>query len=126
MSNPAVDQTYEIWQGNYDVMRIAVTDGDGGNVNLSSATARWWMGRSAKATGDDIYLQKATGGSGIQITNDAGLYYLEITLEPDDTNELTRTGRFYHEAEVILSGGEVVTVMTGDFVLHPTIIEPVP
>src|SRR5215203_5565647 len=118
---PSEDQTVRMWCGDSQALTITVRDADGGNVDLSGATARWWMGKSATATGTGIYLQKATGGSGITITSNAGLYTLNITIAPADTEDL-KPGDWYHEAEVIDSGGNVSTVTVGTFTLERDLV----
>jgi hypothetical protein len=110
-----------MWRGDSHTITIPVLDGDGANVNLTGATARWWMGRSATSTGTNVYIQKATGGDGITITSSSGLYTLNITLEPEDTEDL-RAGEWYHEAEVVDSSGNVATVTVGTFTLEADLV----
>lgn len=117
---PSENQTIEIWRGDSHTITIPVRDGDGNAVNLTGATARWWVGKSVNSTGTNVLIQKATGGSGITITSDAGLYTLNITVNPSDTEDL-RPGDWYHEAEVTLSG-VVSTVTVGTFTLNADLV----
>lgn len=117
---PATGQTVEMTRGDSHTITIPVRDGDGNAIDLTGATARWWMGKSVTATGTNILIQKATGGSGITITSDSGLFTLNITISPADTEEL-RAGDWYHEAEVILAGA-VSTVTTGTFTLNADLV----
>jgi hypothetical protein len=109
-----------MWRGDSHTIVIEVRDSDGNPVDLSAATARWWMGKNSRATGSNIYIQKDA-----TITSSGGVWFLNVAILPEDTEELTKTGTFYHEAEVILSGN-VSTVTVGDFVLMPDIIRTVP
>jgi hypothetical protein len=115
----ATGQTVEMWKGDTLTLTIPVRDQDGAIVDLSGATARWWMGKNSKASGSDVYIQKTAS-----IMEASGLYSLVVNIVPGDTEDLAKTGTFYHEAEVIDSSGRVSTVTVGDFVLYPAIITP--
>ena len=117
----ATDQNITMTRGDDLTVTIEVLDSTGANLNLSGGTARWWVGKTVNATGTSILIQKATGGSGITITESGGTYTLNVTINPEDTEEL-RAGDWYHEAEVITSGGSVYTVTTGTFALEADLV----
>jgi hypothetical protein len=119
---PAVGQDIVHYKGDSATITISVQDGAGNFVNLSGATARWWMGKSVSATGADVYIKKAIG-SGLEIDQPTTSEWdLVITLDPGDTENLTKVGTFYHEAEVVDADGNVSTVTIGKFTLKPTLI----
>ncbi len=125
---PAVNQDITHWRGDSRVITIGpIKDGNGEFVDLTGASARWWMGKNVNATGADIYVQKSDG-HGLVIDGDtAGGWSLIITLAPGDTENLTvKLGTFYHEAEVVDGDGDVSTVTTGKFILKPTLIPDAP
>ncbi len=120
---PAIGQTITHWAGDSATITIPVRDGTGAPVDLTGATARWWMGKNVKATGADIYVQKSTdvdGGIIIQQNSPTELGALIITIDAGDTEgQKPRTN--YHEAEVVI-GVSVSTVTTGDFIIKGTMI----
>lgn len=121
---PAISQDIVHYKGDSATITIPVLDGSGDAVDLTSATARWWMGKSVSATGTDVYVKKSIG-SGIVIDAETDRWLLVITLSPADTENLTKTGTFYHEAEVVDAAGNVSTVTIGKFTLKPTMIPDV-
>lgn len=119
---PAISQDITHYKGDSATITIPVKDAAGNFVNLSGATARWWMGKNVNATGADVYIKKGIG-TGLMITQPTtGEWDLVVTLAPADTETLTKTGAFYHEAEVVDSGGNISTVTIGKFTLVPTLI----
>jgi hypothetical protein len=61
MAGPAVNQAITHYQGDSLTITIGpVVDESGAAVDLNGATARWWMGKSAKATGTDVYIKKSS------------------------------------------------------------------
>ena len=126
---PAINQNIEHYAGDTATITIGpVVDGSGTDVDLSGATARWWMGKSVSATGTDIYLKKSVG-SGLaidRVTTDQ--WSIVITLLPADTDftaSAIKAGTYYHECEVVDAGGNISTVTIGKFVLKPTLIPDV-
>lgn len=118
---PAVDQTITHWAGDTATIRIPVVDGEGQPVDLTGATARWWVGKNVSATADaDIYVKKASG-AGLSIEISTAGSVVVITLEPGDT-EGKAAGTFYHECEVVDASGNISTVTIGKFILKPTLI----
>lgn len=117
---PATSQDVTHYQGDSATISIPVLDAAGAAVDLSGATARWWMGKNVKATGANIYIQKRDG-SGLVIDAETDRWVLVITLAPADTEALT-AGTFYHEAEVVDADGNVSTVTIGKFTLKPTMV----
>lgn len=120
MTTAAQDITH--YAGDDATITIVVLDGNGTKVDLSGATARWWMGKSKAATGADVYIKKSTGGSGITIDQTTDSDNVVITLAGSDTSSLTKFGALYHECEVVASDGTVSTVCVGKFTLIQTMI----
>jgi len=122
---PAVGQKIVMWIGDDLVITIPVKDAVGNWVDLTGATAEWWMGKAVNSTGANVYIKKSTleSGGDLQIINVASgpEWDLVVTIHPLDTEHL-RSGTFYHEAKVIDGYGKYSTVMTGPFVLNPTLI----
>lgn len=120
---PATGQTITHWAGDSAIITIPVTDGNGAAVDLTGATARWWMGKNVKATGTDVYVKKDSGVDGgivISQTSPSEVGSLIITLDAGDT-EGRKRGTYYHEAEIMI-GDAVSTVTTGSFIVNPTMI----
>src|ERR1035437_3531736 len=123
---PAVGQKIVMWVGDDLVITIPVKDNLGNWVDLTGATAKWFMGKSVKATGANVYIEKSSLDSGgdLEIIPVSGSeeWDLVITIHPIDTEHL-RAGKFYHEVKVIDGYGKYSTVMTGIFQLMPTLIK---
>lgn len=123
---PATGEDITHWCGDSRTITIPVLDVNGAAVALPGATARWWMGKNARATGDNVYVQKSTS-DGIAITGPAtvggvaNVYSLSITLDPEDTEDL-KPGSWYHEAEVVDASGNVSTVTIGTFILKRDLV----
>jgi hypothetical protein len=112
---PAKNQDFEIVAG--DSRKIVITvDMDG---DLGGATIKWWMGRTPKSTGENIFVQKQNG-DGILVLAERTF---EISLLPADTAE-TPDGRWYHEAEVTDAFDNVTTVTIGRVTVLPSLIPP--
>ena len=121
---PATNQKITHWVGDTAIITIPVKDKAGEWVDLTGAFGRWWMGKTVKATGDNIYIEKSTESfGGMELVNPSGgdEWDIVITLDPIDTEGL-KAGTFYHEAEIVDADGNISTVMTGPFVLNPTLI----
>jgi len=117
----STDQTITITRGDDLTVLIPVLDEDGANLDLSGGTARWWVGKTVNSTGANVLIDKSTADVTMTITSASGLYTLTIPIEPADTEAL-EAGNWYHEAEVITSGGLVYTVTTGTFALGADLV----
>lgn len=136
---PATAQDITHYAGDSAIITIfPVLDGAGQPVDLTGATARWWMGKSATATGTDVWVKKSSEDT---LVNEAGatipqmalslmetdLWGISIVLIPSDT-ETTSTafhpqpGSWYHECEVEGADGKISTVTLGKYVLKPTVV----
>ena len=122
----ALNQNLSMVRGDTRTIRIRVTDKAGAPINLSGATARWWMGTSADRT-KPVHVRKATGGQGLTIETEAEggvtYYALVIVLAPADTAEVP-PGTWFHEAEVTDASNNVGTVTQGSFTLRADLIPP--
>jgi len=121
---PATNQDITHYKGDDGQIRITAKDADGNAVDLTDATARWWMAKAVTSTGDNILIQKSTADGGIVISEDSGFWILTIELLPEDTESLT-PGKWYHELEVVDAAGDISTMTIGKFILKPTLIPDV-
>jgi len=103
--------------GDTKTLVISVKDASGNPVNITDASIKWQAGRSF---GKASSISKATGGSGISIT-DAANGVFTVTLNPSDTESLK--GTFYHEAQVTGSDSAISTVISGTMKINPALIE---
>ena len=101
-----------------DTLDIVVTITDGESAaNLSGATIRYAVGKTASSTGEKVFIEKSVG-SGITVAGNVAT----VTLDPDDTEDM-EPGTYYQEMEVVFSGGRVATVeMDNDLKLNRTLI----
>jgi hypothetical protein len=113
--------TYDFTMVRGDTKRLEVTvrDEAGAIVNITSASIRWWMAKTVNATA--FTLQKAVG-SGVTVV-DAAAGRFDVLLVATDTRTLT-PGAYYHECEVVDSGGQVSTVFRGALVLEKDLVSP--
>lgn len=57
---PATNQKVTMWVGDDLVITIPVKDNLGAWVDLTGATAKWWMGKTVRATGANVYIEKSS------------------------------------------------------------------
>jgi hypothetical protein len=109
--------TIEMWSGDTRYIHIPV---DG---NANGTTADWWMGKSERATGSDVWIKKSSDNpEQIKITADAhGRWSIVIKLNPEDTAEL-RPGNWYHELRLSDAYGDNERLVLGPFVLNQSLI----
>src|SRR3990167_4295716 len=87
-------QNFIMVAGDTKTLVVTVEDAEGTAVSITGATIKW---RCARSYGKTASITKATGGSGIAITDGAGGEFT-VTLNASDTVSLV--GNFYHEAEI--------------------------
>jgi hypothetical protein len=121
----AVGQDVEIYAGNTERLRFTLQRPDGSALDATGIHARWMVGKTAKARGDDIYIKKSSltdpGEGGIVLDQGLdGYWTATVLILPDDTVDLA-PGNFYHELELFFSTS-VITSMTGKFRLISTIV----
>ena len=107
---------FEMYAGDDKVIEVAVLDKTGVAVSIAGATIRW---KAVRSFGKTVAISKATGGSGISIT-DAANGEFQITLTPANTASLK--GSYFHEAEVEFGDGKKSTVLQGRMVVNPILI----
>lgn len=108
--------SFKTFAGDTKVVQITVLDADGDPVDITSATIKW---QAARSLGKSPVITKATGGSGVSIT-DAANGVFEVTLSGSDTEDLK--GDYYFEAEVTASDGTISTVIAGTMKVTPVLI----
>lgn len=110
------NQNIDIYAG--EIVSVVVTVDDLNNVpspeDLTSASVSWKV-----KSGGTTAISK-TVGSGITLASDPTTGVFTISLQASDTSSLS--GTYSHEARVTLSDGTVATVMTGSFIVRPTLI----
>jgi len=108
-----------MWAGDDKTLQVTVQDSSGDPVDITGATAiRWQLSKSA--TKRPALIEKALLDGVTVISAPGGRF--DVTLEPEDTEDLK--GDYYHEAELIDSGGRVATVLTGTATINPALIKP--
>ena len=112
-----------------------LVDQSGAAIDMSgSASAEWWMGKTAYATGANVYAKKDSASGGIVFTstttNGVTLYTANVQIAPTDTENVapTPTGQnYYHELEIKDATGRDYTYDLSDsgaFQLLPSLIPP--
>ena len=110
-------QNFTLTAGDTKSLVITVKDNEGVAVDITGASVKW---QAARSFGKASAISKATGGSGIVLTNPStGVF--TVTLDADDTEDLK--GQFYHEAQVTLADGTIATVLFGTMKINPALIE---
>lgn len=134
----ATEQNFTIDAGDTATIYVPITDGNGGYVDLTGTQrARWWLGKTAKATGTDVYLKKDSNST---MLCDDGVVRNQVEVEAFETDKwrlvihlkgadtetgvtaIPKPGDYYHEAEIIDALGNIATVMTGICTVEATIV----
>ena len=96
-------------QGNSRAIVFNVKGSGIAPIDLSNVEdIRWSFFRSLQ--NNSPVVEKSLG-SGIEVDDQYGIF--TVTLVPDDTRTIP-DGNYFHEAVIILSGGEVYTVVNGN------------
>jgi len=103
---PFHNQNFKMAAGESIFLLVQVFEDDE-PLNLAGSTISWAMQRSRFT--EEPFLLKSTG-AGIAIQNDTEFV---VHIEPADTDALKGDRKFYHEARVTDSEGNVSTVLTG-------------
>ena len=104
------NQDFTIWSGDDKVITVTVYDNDDVIVDITAATITWQLSQNVNSAA----LITKTVGSGIALSDPTNGQFT-VTLDPADTASLS--GRYYHEAEITDSSGNVNTGLVG----HATI-----
>ena len=104
---PAMIQNFEMTAGDTKTLVVTVKDSNDDAVAITGAAIKW---QCARSFGKASSISKATGGSGIVITDGPNGQFT-VTLDADDTEDLV--GNFYHEAQVTATDDTVSTVLFG-------------
>lgn len=113
-------QNVEIYRGDNRTFQVTVKDGDGVAVDITGAAIKFSVKEEISDT--DYEIQK-TVGSGITITDAANGIY-EVYLLPADTQNMG-VGIYEYDSELTTAGGNVYTVVRGEFTVQAEITRPV-
>lgn len=112
------NQNFTMWSGDDKTLEVTVVDENGSVQDITGMTIDWHLARKVTTS---ALVQKATGGSGIVISDgSAGVF--QITLSAADTDDLS--GKYYHEAQVTDSSGNISTVTVGTITINRDLITP--
>lgn len=113
----APEYDFEMQAGDTKRLIVSVKDPDGAAVPLGGALSiQWW---AAKRVSSSTRLVEKGLGTGVTVT-DAPNGVLRVDIDPDDTALVS--GAFYHELEVIDSGGDIQTVLKGTMTVIKSLI----
>jgi hypothetical protein len=126
----ALVQDVELEQGSSMTLVFGpVLDDTGSPVDLTGASAKWWMGKRNTASGADVFVMKDSDDGSITIYSalwyNEVQWYVSINILPTDTlgaPPCVHPIEWYHEARITTQDGKVATIATGSFNLIPTII----
>jgi hypothetical protein len=110
-------QDVTMWSGDDIALVVTVTTDGTTAVDITAYTINYVLQNAV-----DQYTQrvsKATGGSGITITDAING---EFTVTLADTDTSTYSGTYYHEAQVTDGSGNKYTVMTGTVTIKKDVI----
>ena len=103
-------QNFTMWSGDDKTITVTLsTDITGATINYAIAAS----------VGSTALITKATGGSGIAIT-DAANGIFTIDLDPSDTS--SKAGVYYHECQVTDTSSVVSTVFVGSVTINADLI----
>lgn len=103
-------QDFLMWSGDDKVITVTVYDSDDVVVDITGATIAWQLSQNV----DSAALITKTAGDGVVLSDPTNGQFT-ITLDPADTASLS--GRYYHEAQITDSSGDISTGLVG----HTTI-----
>lgn len=113
-------------KGTSRLIRISVTDEDGNPFNMTNGKAVFWVGKSACSTGSDIVLQKSSA-DGILITEGTdGVWVVEITIEPGDTDALPSRASYFCECRVWDQFTQEYVIAAGGFEIDKSLTVSAP
>lgn len=107
-------QDFTTWKGNYRQIVFYIEDVS----TVTGGTASWAMSESN--TGSTLILKTSEPSSGITLSGK----YVTVTLDPEDTDELSgiAAGTYYHELRLVDVIGQPTTPAIGTVTLKPVII----
>jgi hypothetical protein len=112
------NQDFTMYAGDDKVVRVVIKDESGSFVNLTGSLMDWVLQPTVNASSASVSKSWNTSVSnGMAID---GLGSFSITLSNSDTQSLS--GKFYHEAQMIDTQGDVSTVMVGHITIKKSAI----
>lgn len=99
-----------IVRGDTAVLDVAITR-SGSPVDLTGATL-WFTAKRAKSDPDAVAVIAKSTASGITVTSASG-GTATITIDPDDTSDLTSATALVFDVQLKESGGRITTVDSG-------------
>lgn len=106
------NQDFEIFAGDNKLLVFTVDDvGD-----LGDCVVTW---EAARSPDSEALISKSSEDSDeIEISGDT----FTVKLVPDDTAELSKYRKYYHEAQIEDSAGNITTVAIGTMIVYPQLI----
>jgi hypothetical protein len=106
-------------RGDRQSFTVTLTDGAGAPLNLTDLTVTFTAKRTRYDSDAAAVIQKSDG-DGIVITTPASGVAV-LTIEPEDTEELTNLRTLHWDIQVDDGSGDVRTPITGRLVILPDI-----
>jgi len=106
------DQDFEIFAGDNKSLLFTVDDVE----DLDDCTVTW---KAARSPGSEAVISKSSESSDeIEISGDT----FTVKLVPTDTSNLSGYRKYYHEAQILDSSGNITTVAIGTMIVYPQLI----
>lgn len=109
------DFTFEIWRGDTELFTATITE-SGAPVDITGCSLKFTAKRSLADSDADAVFQRATGGSGIAITNGPG-GIAQIAIASSNTSSLTVPTLCYCDLQLVDTFGNVSTTATGTILI---------
>ena len=109
----AIAQNFSMYRGDTRNLNFTARDDSNNLVDITGATLRWAAKHAVNSTGAAV-ISKATGGSGITITDGPNGAYT-VALLPADTSGLSieKQIQLVHEVEITDASSNVDTISVG-------------
>lgn len=106
----------DIYKGDDRDIEVTVKGPHDENIDPAGASARYHIARNV----DSVALVTKNSPTIAEVDS---TMEITVSLTSSDTDGLD-PGKYYHEVEVVDASGKVFTVMTGNLVIKPALIEP--
>lgn len=114
-------QNDTFYAGNIKVLRFTILDETGLPADLSAYTVRWAMSKYADdgsySLTPDLKKDNDTLG-GVTFVNDGTDGLVDVTIQPEDTDSIVETSRYYHELECVDVLDDPLVAATGTLTIR--------